>query len=75
MLFSAQQFIISIPMHFVKAQILRFWPCRADFLARGKRGRRWENFGYRGTKGEIPVQNLIFSLNATLPEYMTMVAG
>ena len=28
MLFSAQQFIISIPMHFVKAQILRFWPCK-----------------------------------------------
>ena len=32
MLFSAQQFIIASLGVLVKAQILRFRPCRADFL-------------------------------------------
>lgn len=73
MLFSAQQFIIAILHYFVKAQLLRFRPWRADFLRLSNAGAGGRILSER--MGEIAVQNLIFSLNATLPVFLTMVAG
>lgn len=73
MLFSAQQFIIAILHYFVKAQFLRFRPWRADFLRLSNAGAGGRILSER--MGEIAVQNLIFSLNATLPVFLTMVAG